>query len=199
MDTNRMGKISAVNYENGTVRVVYHDRDDCVTKEIPMAVFNNEYHMPSVGDHVQVTHMPNGSSQAYVVGDYWNKTHKPPDGAGKGVRRKDFSRSQGKAYWQYNDPEEGGDGNFTWNTEGDYALKSDGEISIKGAGSVKVESDGTVTIKGGSLELQSSGSITITGGNVTITGSVKIDGITFSEHTHECTMPGSPSGKPQSA
>ena len=32
----RQGKVSAVNYATGMVRVVYHDKDDSVTREIPM-------------------------------------------------------------------------------------------------------------------------------------------------------------------
>ena len=41
METVRFGKISSVNYEAGTVRVVYHEKDDCVTSEIPL--LSSEY------------------------------------------------------------------------------------------------------------------------------------------------------------
>ena len=46
METVRFGKISSVNYEAGTVRVVYHEKDDCVTSEIPL--LSSEYMMPEV-------------------------------------------------------------------------------------------------------------------------------------------------------
>lgn len=37
MENNiRLGKISAVDYAAGTVRVVYHEKDDAVTAPIPL-------------------------------------------------------------------------------------------------------------------------------------------------------------------
>ena len=50
MDSNeiRVGKISSVDYPSGTVRVVYEDQDDAVTRPIPLLSF--EYLMPEVDD-----------------------------------------------------------------------------------------------------------------------------------------------------
>ena len=41
MDSNeiRVGKISSVDYPSGTVRVVYEDQDDAVTRPIPLLSF----------------------------------------------------------------------------------------------------------------------------------------------------------------
>ena len=49
----RVGRVSAVNYEAGTISVVYEDRDGSVTKDIPM--LSHEYMMPEPGDMVQVS------------------------------------------------------------------------------------------------------------------------------------------------
>lgn len=38
MDTIRIGRISAINYTDGTARIVYTDRDNAVTPELPAAV-----------------------------------------------------------------------------------------------------------------------------------------------------------------
>ena len=48
----RLGKVSSVNYAAGMVRVVYHEKDDSVTREIPM--LSDEYNMPAPGDMVLV-------------------------------------------------------------------------------------------------------------------------------------------------
>lgn len=55
----RVGRVSSINYQAGTARVVFGDKDSAVTKEVPF-VSNNEYNMPLVGDLVQVSHNSNG-------------------------------------------------------------------------------------------------------------------------------------------
>lgn len=51
MENNiRLGKISAIDYAAGTVRVVYHEKDDAVTAPIPL--ISSEYFMPEVDDMV---------------------------------------------------------------------------------------------------------------------------------------------------
>lgn len=52
MDTIRVGKISSLNYEKGLARVTYSDRDNSVTKEIPLVSPWGEYYMPEVDDYV---------------------------------------------------------------------------------------------------------------------------------------------------
>ena len=61
MENNiRLGKISAVDYAAGTVRVVYHEKDDAVTAPIPL--ISSEYFMPEVDDMVMVLHLSNGTA-----------------------------------------------------------------------------------------------------------------------------------------
>ena len=67
----RIGKISAIDYASGLVRVVYHDKDDAVTGLIPL--LSSEYFMPQVGDQV-------------IVLDLY---------------RKELSHENGKAYIRY--------------------------------------------------------------------------------------------------
>ena len=207
----RVGKISSLNYENGTARVVYTDRDNCVTAELPFLAEFNESYMPEVDDFVWVLHMSEGSSvKGLILGRFWNKNNTPPDGVKQGLCRKDFSRKQGKCYTQYDDPEvgEGNEGKTMFHNDndaevtidgkadvkvkGDVALSSDGTMKINGATQVKVESDGSVIISGGSgLTLSCSSGITLNGNSLTV-----IDGVNFKTHTHNCTAPGSPSGPP---
>ena len=67
MNEIRIGKVSFVNYTAGTVRVVYPDRSDKSTAELPVFCgFGKEYQMPDVGDLVLVVHLSNDSS----MGEY---------------------------------------------------------------------------------------------------------------------------------
>ena len=101
MENNiRLGKISAVDYAAGTVRVVYHEKDDAVTAPIPL--ISSEYFMPEVDDMVMVLHLSNGTEAGVVLGRPWSEKNKPPEGS-KGLYRKDLARSPGEAMIRYKD------------------------------------------------------------------------------------------------
>ena len=57
--TIRLGKISSINYTAGKARVVYEDRDDSVTSELPFLAL--QYNIPKVDDLVVVACFSNGS------------------------------------------------------------------------------------------------------------------------------------------
>lgn len=121
MENNiRLGKISAIDYAAGTVRVVYHEKDDAVTAPIPL--ISSEYFMPEVDDMVMVLHLSNGTEAGVVLGRPWSEKNKPPEGS-KGLYRKDLARSPGEAMIRY----------------------KDGTMTIKAA---KLVIDGTVTVSG---------------------------------------------------
>lgn len=94
----RVGKISAIDYASGRVRVVYHDRDDAVTSLIPLLA--SEYHMPEVGDQVVVLHLSDGSAAGIVLGRVWSEKNMPPE-SGAGLYRKDLSDKNGEAFIRY--------------------------------------------------------------------------------------------------
>lgn len=96
----RLGKISAVDYPTGMVRVVYHEKDDSVTRLIPL--LSTEYFMPEVGDQVLVLHLSNGTEAGVVMGRPWSEKNAPPEGAA-GLFRKDMARSPGEAMLRYKD------------------------------------------------------------------------------------------------
>lgn len=193
MDQIRVGKVSSVNHDEGKIRVVYSDRDDCTTVELPMVVYNNTYRMPKVDDQVLVMHQPNGAASGFVIGDYWSKTHKTHKEGGEGQTVQYFDRD-GKCYIQYSDSDEGGgDGGFQFHndnalkveTKEDIEAKSDQTVKIEGADSVKVNSDG-------SIEIKTSGAITIQGATVDINGVLTINGMPYLAHTHGNGNGGSP-------
>lgn len=115
----RLGKVSAIDYATGMVRVVYHEKDDSVTRLVPL--ISDEYQMPEIGDQVLVLHLSNGSEAGVVLGRPWSEKNKPPEGAA-GLYRKDMARTPGEAMIRY----------------------KGGTMTIK-AGSVLVEGNLTVT------------------------------------------------------
>ena len=97
----RVGRVSSINYQAGTARVVFGDKDSAVTKEVPF-VSNNEYNMPLVGDLVQVSHNSNGTMAATIPGSTWNQNNKPYEG-GRGIFRKEYSNTKNKCFERFND------------------------------------------------------------------------------------------------
>lgn len=92
--TIRVGKVSSVDYEKGTVAVVYADRDSSVTAALPM--LSTRYDLPDVGDQVLVLHLSNGAEAGVVLGRFYSDKNLPKEN-GKGIFRIDFDRD-GTAY-----------------------------------------------------------------------------------------------------
>uniref|UniRef100_A0AAU8B672 Baseplate assembly protein V n=1 Tax=Dulem virus 34 TaxID=3145752 RepID=A0AAU8B672_9CAUD len=129
MENNiRLGKISAIDYAAGMVRVVYHEKDDSVTRLVPL--ISSEYFMPEIGDQVLVLHLSNGTEAGVVMGRPWSEKNKPPEGAA-GLYRKDLARAPGEAMIRY-------DGST---------------LTIKCAGAISIEAGGAITINGATIDL----------------------------------------------
>jgi len=130
MEGIRIGKISTINYSAGTVRVVYKDRDDNVTKELPMLSF--EYHMPKIDDLVLILHLSNGTEAGVVLGRFWTNKNVPAEGY-EGLFRKELGNTQGNCFVRYDE-----------NT---------GELSIESNGDIKIKAAGNITINGATINL----------------------------------------------
>ena len=72
----RIGKVSSVNAEKGTVRVVIDDQQDVVTNDLPL--LSGEYNMPAVSDLVLCLFLGNGISQGFCLGKYFSTVNPPP-------------------------------------------------------------------------------------------------------------------------
>ena len=79
----RVGKVSAVIPERCTCRVVFNDRDNLVSAELPVlqsSCLNNKfYNLPDVGDSVvclMTLNDPNGSG--FVLGSFYHQNNPPP-------------------------------------------------------------------------------------------------------------------------
>lgn len=95
----RVGRVSSINYEAGTVRVTYPDKDGDVTTEVPFAA-NGTYNMPRVGSLVDVAHNSNGNTHATVHGTTWNGNNTPYEGY-EGLYRREMANTKNKAFERY--------------------------------------------------------------------------------------------------
>ena len=75
----RIGRVSSVNKKDGTCRVVYKDKDNAVTMELPLFCFTGEYRYPEIDSLVLVAHLSNGSAAGIVMGGFWSDEKRPAD------------------------------------------------------------------------------------------------------------------------
>lgn len=199
MEGMRVGRISSINYEGGTARVVYMDKDEAVTRELPILSF--EYCMPEVEDMVLVCHLPNGTAAGVILGRFWSLKNTPPE-SGKGLYRKDMSREAGKAMLRYKEGE-----GVVQLSGPQIKLLTDSLLietqNVSGNGEEIGFVGNQVTIQGNSVSMWGDSvviggsQITISAGSVQISGAgdVVLDGISLKNHTHTCSAPGDESSK----
>lgn len=195
MDSNeiRVGKISSVDYTSGTVRVVYEDQDDAVTRPIPLLSF--EYLMPEVDDMVLVLHLSNGTEAGVVIGRPWSDQRVPPE-SGQGLYRKDFHNEVGKAFLRFSEKD---NETMTLHVKNlvieaeNVTAKAEKDIVLDATGNVTIKAAGALTVKGSSATIDApAASVT---GSMTVAQDATASGISVAHHTH--TTPHGVSGAPQ--
>lgn len=195
MDSNeiRVGKISSVDYTSGTVRVVYEDQDDAVTRPIPLLSF--EYLMPEVDDMVLVLHLSNGTEAGVVIGRPWSDQRVPPE-SGQGLYRKDFHNEVGKAFLRFSEKD---DETMTLHVKNlvieaeNVTAKAEKDIVLDATGNVTIKAAGALTVKGSSATIDAPA--TSVTGSMTVAQDATASGISVAHHTH--TTPHGVSGAPQ--
>ncbi len=211
----RVGKVSSIDYPSGMIRVVYHDKDNDVTRPIPL--FSSEYAMPPVGALVAVVHLSNGAEAGVVLGRPWSAKLTPPEGF-EGLYRKDFDLTPGQCYFRYDaaGPES------LFHNEGDSAVEIQGSQDTQIKGDARITVSGKLTLQVGGCTVQINGSsvsvtaasavrlnaptlslegttVQISGATLNITGGAgdcAIMGKSLVTHTHNSAAPGSPTTPP---
>ena len=138
--TNRVGRVSSIDYESGTYEVTYADQGRRVTARIN-AISNGEYKMPRIGQIVSVTHTSNGTAAATTTGTVWNKSNRPAEGFA-GLYRKEYGEAAGQAYERY----DANSGVYTQFTDVRTGRNCNGDIFDEAKGAISLIADKLIQI-----------------------------------------------------
>lgn len=90
----KQAKVSSVNPARMRVRVVYEDRNDFVSDELPVLCLgssaNKHYWLPDVGEQVAVAEADEGDGQGFVLGSFYSDAM-PPEESSQDIRKIKFS------------------------------------------------------------------------------------------------------------
>jgi len=148
----RIGVVTQVFEDKGTVRVMLPDADKEITYELPVLVRktlkDKDYWLPDIGEHVLCVFLPIGEEQGFVIGAFYSKADKVPvsDKNKKVIEFEDGTKIE------YNRKE--------------HKLK----IEVKGEADIEVEKDAKIEVKG-NVEISANGKVVVSG-----KGTVEIDG-----------------------
>lgn len=78
----RVGRVSSTNPANATVRVVFEDRENMVSYDLPVIVRQSmrskDYWLPDVGEQVLCLFLPSGNAQGFCLGSFYSEADAPP-------------------------------------------------------------------------------------------------------------------------
>lgn len=160
-DLIRIGEVSSVNYEVGTVRVTFDD-EEFISGDLQVIQKNTfesqDYWMPDVGEDVLCVFLLNGNGDGFVIGSFYAGEVEPPENAISGkvrlIKFKDDSEfyydfDEHKLFAKIGDTEIEANGEkvkITADIEFNGDLKVNGKITATG----DVKADGEVTAKASS-------------------------------------------------
>jgi phage baseplate assembly protein gpV len=75
-DIVKIGIVNAVYPDIGKVKVSFPDKDNRMSRELPM--LNFEYDMPEIKDQVICIFLPNGTEAGFCLGSFHSKVDPPP-------------------------------------------------------------------------------------------------------------------------
>jgi phage baseplate assembly protein V len=169
----RVGFVSAISYQAGTVSVTFPDKDGIVSDYIPYLSF--EYEMPAIGDQVLCLFLGNGLAKGFCLGRFFYAGNKPVT-PGQGVYYKVFAQDT-NAFLKY-------DKNSQTLTLTAANMIFNGNLTVNGSTSI----NGNTAITGN----------TNIKGELTATGDVKAGNISLDNHKHGGVSSGSgTTGGPQ--
>ena len=149
-DIIRQGVVSSINYETGRVRVLYEDKNNAVTQELPLLTF--EYDMPRVGEQVYVAHQSNGVENGVVLCRYWRDGEMPEE-HGPHIWRKEL-RDDAGSFLKFDrnthtltiNVEGSEDISVNINAAKDVYVNTTGGVTVRAAESVKINAEKDIDI-----------------------------------------------------
>jgi phage baseplate assembly protein V len=128
----RVGRVSSINPANATVRVVFEDRENMVSYDLPVIVRqsmrNKDYWLPDVGEQVLCLFLPSGNAQGFVLGAFYSDEDLPP------------VNDANKRHVRFDD-----------GTSVEYDRKSH-RLSIRCKGDIDIEAQGNIRLAGGRID-----------------------------------------------
>jgi phage baseplate assembly protein V len=147
----RVGRVSSINPADATVRVVFEDRENMVSYDLPVIVRqsmrNKDYWLPDVGEQVLCMFLPSGNAQGFCLGSFYSEVDTLP------------VSSQNKRHIRFED------GTSIEYDRGTHTLtiQAQGPVNIVAAGNVNITGD--VIANGVSLSTHVHGGVQSGGSN----------------------------------
>lgn len=161
----RIGTISSVNSSKATARVIFEDRDDQVSKELPVifkrTVGTQDYAIPKVGEQVLCLFMPNGLEEGFILGSFYTGPVPANDENKRLIKFEDGSIIEYNA------------GEITIDAKG-------GNVNIIAAKNVNIDGPDGVSI---GKDVTINGNLVVNG-NISATGSIIDAGGNTANHSH---------------
>lgn len=156
----RIGTISSINPKNAKARVMFEDRNNVVSKELPMlfqrTIGTQDYVIPKVGEQVLCLFLSNGLEEGYILGSYYTEKNIPP-GNDENKRLIIFE-----------------DGTLLEYDKGQITISATKDVNIISAENINITAANNVTING---DLQVNGNINASGSIIDTNGNT-------ANHTH---------------
>jgi len=157
----RVGVVTQVYPEKGSVRVLLPDADKEVSYELPVLVRktlkDKDYWLPDVGEHVVCVFLPIGQEQGFVVGAFYSEVDKVPV-ISQDIKRIEFRNGD---YMEYD--------------------RKNKKIRIFTQGTVEIEAARMILLK--TTEVRLIGNLEVEG-NIHATGSIIDEGGNTNHHSH---------------
>ena len=174
-EATKWGIVSSVNPQNATARVVFSDRDDTVSYDLPITFANTGfakmYSMPKVGQPVKCSFLGTGMEDGFIDGSFYNSDNPPPK-TGDHLHYIAFD-----------------DGAFV-----EYDAESKIMTLKSGGGGIVLDDIVTVTknliVNNGIASGAGGGNVEIIG-SVTVSNDVTASGVSLTSHTHGGVQTGS--------
>ena len=174
-EATKWGIVSSVNPQNATARVVFSDRDNTVSYDVPITFANTGfakiYSMPKVGQPVKCSFLGTGMEDGFIDGSFYNSDNPPP------------KTGDHLHYIAFDDG---------------AIIEYDAESKImtlkSGGGGIVLDDIVTVTknliVNNGIASGAGGGNVEITG-SVTVSNDVTASGVSLTSHTHGGVQTGS--------
>lgn len=176
----RVGQVSSIDEQAGTVRVIFSDRDNSVSYDFPVTypLTQNDkmYYMPTIQEWLVCVLLPNNPAQGFILGSYYSETRKPP------VTDKNLFhiRFEDGTILEYDkqshkltvDVPENGDKSIEVSTASDIAVRTQKKIVVEAAEALEIKVGTDIKVMAtANISIEALGDIAISGGgNITVEG-----------------------------